>query len=375
MKARTFALPVLCLSLLLTAVAAQAQPGFLNTLLTVYPSHATALKQYGCRNCHTGNGGPRNAYGLAIEKAFKASGDDDLSADTIKQVESQSGSVGGPTFGSLINADQNPGAGAPAHAAASSSAPAAATSSTVATHSIKAAPAASSSHAAAKSASGKPAASVAATTAAKASTSSKSQPASAPAAKPAAGATSASAPAPAASSSSTAPVVSAPAAAPVASAPPAPPSPAPSTEDKSSALKPPPGVPEHAFHPAIVHFPIALFIAGLFLDIVGIIKKDDHFLYAGWFNLALAATSALAAVATGLGALIFMKMPLEGLLLQHMLLALLTTGLMWLMFGLRAYRHDNMKTPLRVVYFLLAILTFALISYVGHVGGQMVYGS
>ena len=56
-------------------------------------------------------------------------------------------------------------------------------------------------------------------------------------------------------------------------------------------------------------------------------------------------------------------------------LALLTTVMIWTIFGLRAYRHENMKTPLRAAYLLLALLTVVTITLAGHLGGQFVYGN
>ncbi|MDR3710216.1 MAG: DUF2231 domain-containing protein [Capsulimonadaceae bacterium] len=374
MNTRIFALPALLVAILLSATAVQARPGFLPTLLTTYPSHATALRENGCLNCHTSKGSSaRNAYGLAIEKAFKASGDDDLSADVIKQVEAESATTGGPTFLSLINADKNPGSTSTA-AASPAAKPTSATSASAAKSSTSAA----SVH---KTATPKSAAAtVSATSATKPKATNAAKPQAAPVAKPGPTAAKVATVAATAPTAATAPPV--PTAAPIP-APPASPAAAPAPEpaapeqasgDSSATLKPPFGIPDYAFHPAIVHFPIALFIGGLVLDLLGFIRKDKNLLFAGWFNLALAATSALAAVATGLAALIFMSLPLKGLILEHMLLALVSTVLMWAMFGLRAYRHENMITPARIVYMILALITFALIGYVGHLGGEFVYG-
>lgn len=351
------------------SVAAQARPAYVAILLSTYPDHQNTLKQFGCLNCHiSSNGGPRNPYGLAIDKAFKASGDDDVSSDTIKAVETQSATPGGPTFLSLINAGQNPGA----PAAAPAPAPAAATKTT--------APATSKTSAVKPAAPAKTGSSSTATTSKMTSSTSSTKPgasSSTAAGKPTTATTSASTAKPATATTSAAPATTATTSTSAAPSTESSASSSTSTSSGSSGGNPPKapfGIPDYAFHPAIVHFPIALFIAGWLLDAIGFLRKDKNLLIAGWFNLALAAASSLAAVASGLAALIFMGMSLQGTVLTHMLLALLTTVMMWAMFGLRAYRHEKMTAPARVAYYVLAVVTLVTISYVGHLGGQLVYG-
>jgi uncharacterized membrane protein len=141
-----------------------------------------------------------------------------------------------------------------------------------------------------------------------------------------------------------------------------------------AAAPPAPLIPKNVFHPAIVHFPIALLIAGLLLDLVGLIRKNDTFLRAGWYNLVMAAVTSLGAVASGLLAMTFMKLPYKGLIFEHLELALGATVLMWIMVFLRVHRHEKMQIPLRVVYYVLATGAFLAISMAGHLGGQFVYG-
>jgi len=105
------------------------------------------------------------------------------------------------------------------------------------------------------------------------------------------------------------------------------------------------------------------------------VRKDKSMLLAGWYNLALAATSTLAAVATGLTALIIQQLPLTGIVRIHMLLGLVVTVMMWAMFGLRAHNHERITMPARIAYYILAVATLVLIAYVGHLGGKLVYGS
>ncbi len=152
----------------------------------------------------------------------------------------------------------------------------------------------------------------------------------------------------------------------------------PTAKATTETVPPPPPVkplvPKNGFHPAIVHFPIALLIAGLFLDLIGLITKRPNLLLAGWYNLVLGAISALGAVASGFLAMTMIKLPYKGLIFTHLKLALLVSVLMWVMVTLRVHRHEKMNVPLRVLYYALALAAFLIISYTGHLGGQFVYG-
>ena len=133
-------------------------------------------------------------------------------------------------------------------------------------------------------------------------------------------------------------------------------------------------IPMNFFHPAVVHFPIGLFIAGLILDGLGLFFKKPNLLIAGWYNVMFAAISSIGGVFTGFGAMYIQKIPFKGLIFQHMGLALTSAFLMMMMVTLRVHRHDKMHLPTRIVYFGLAIVCFVLISYAGHLGGAFVYG-
>lgn len=132
--------------------------------------------------------------------------------------------------------------------------------------------------------------------------------------------------------------------------------------------------PKNAYHPAIVHFPIALFIAGLLLDFFGMIRKDKTLLFAGWLNLVMAAVTAIGGILSGVAAMALMKLPYRGLIFDHMLYAVGSAALMFIMVAMRLHRHEKMNLPARVVYYALATACFLTISWAGHLGGVFVYG-
>jgi uncharacterized membrane protein len=145
-------------------------------------------------------------------------------------------------------------------------------------------------------------------------------------------------------------------------------------EESAPVPKQKPLFPKNAFHPAIVHFPIALFIVGLFLDFLGMWRKHKTMLLAGWYNLLLGAISTLASILSGVTAMFRMHLPFSGLIFQHLLLACIGTVIMWLMVALRYNRHEKMSVPLRVTYYVLAVAGVILIAYSAHLGGVFVYG-
>ena len=142
--------------------------------------------------------------------------------------------------------------------------------------------------------------------------------------------------------------------------------------DPAPVLAPP--YPRNGFHPAVVHFPIALFIAGVLLDFVGMIRRDRTLLHAGWYNLVLAAISAVGAMLTGLLALRTQSLVFEGTIRLHITLAVVGAAVLWALVGLRIHRHEAMSHRHRWFYYLLAAVGLVLIGAAGHVGGTYVYG-
>jgi len=154
-----------------------------------------------------------------------------------------------------------------------------------------------------------------------------------------------------------------------------------STDSSATPPAPTPGeapakplVPKHAYHGAFVHFPLALFLAGLLFDTWGFVRKNRDFLMAGWYNLVLAAVTAIVGLASGFAAMILTRLPAKGIILEHMLFAIGTTIAMWIMVSLRVHKHDQMSPGTRVLYYTLAAGATVMLSWVGHLGGIMVYG-
>ena len=122
-----------------------------------------------------------------------------------------------------------------------------------------------------------------------------------------------------------------------------------------------------AQHPAIVHFPIALFMVSVFLEVFGRWKSNPTLISAAAINLTLAAISAVFTVVSGILAwrLKFEGIPLAGNLLLHFIGGLTTTAVIWTLFLLRR-RH----APGRL-YFALAAFGLLVVMATGHLGGVL----
>ncbi len=127
--------------------------------------------------------------------------------------------------------------------------------------------------------------------------------------------------------------------------------------------------PKHSFHPIIVHFPIALFQFGVFLEFLGWKRGDPNVRYAALLCLLGGGLSAYGAVITGL--LFFFRGGFEwsGPPLNHFIAGvaatlLMTTVVLWRLKG----AHESK------VYFALIALAAALVGLTGHLGGMMVFG-
>jgi uncharacterized membrane protein len=127
----------------------------------------------------------------------------------------------------------------------------------------------------------------------------------------------------------------------------------------------------HAQHPVIIHFPIALFIISVALDLLAIWKTNPAMVKAAYYNLVAAALTAPIAIATGLTAwqLQLEGAKLKGNLLLHLTFALTSSAMIWLLCGWRFRQRNNPQQRPGFVYLVLAIVTVFLIAITGHLGG------
>lgn len=133
-------------------------------------------------------------------------------------------------------------------------------------------------------------------------------------------------------------------------------------------------LPKHGQHPILVHFPVALFVISLLFDLLAFWRKDAGLAAAGYLNLTVAAITSPLTVISGFIAWQFAYggisgASFKGLLQQHLITGIITTILIWALWGARFSKKGQSDRIVTVGYLALAIVTAALLSYTGHVGG------
>src|SRR6202051_2490248 len=89
---------------------------------------------------------------------------------------------------------------------------------------------------------------------------------------------------------------------------------------------------KHAQHVVLIHFPIALFISAVIFDLIAQWTDRRGLADAAYYNLLGATISTLPVLATGILAWQFQLdgQKLKGILLMHLVLACISTLLIWL---------------------------------------------
>jgi uncharacterized membrane protein len=127
---------------------------------------------------------------------------------------------------------------------------------------------------------------------------------------------------------------------------------------------------KHAQHVVLIHFPIALFIAGVGFDLLSRGKRDSHLASAAYWNLSLAAAFIIPTVLTGLLAWHFALdgQKLKGLLLVHLVIASIATALVitswWMHWKTR--RAPSLFLPaIRIPVELVGVAAIGLAAHLG----------
>ena len=130
-------------------------------------------------------------------------------------------------------------------------------------------------------------------------------------------------------------------------------------------------IPKHSFHPVLVHFPIALFIFGAFLELVGLRWRRPALREAGYWNLLAGSISTTVSIASGFTVALRMGYQLVPgtAVFTHLAVAILASlAMLATVLWRRKGAHVGWG------YFSLLLLAAALVGLAGHFGGGMVYG-
>jgi uncharacterized membrane protein len=128
---------------------------------------------------------------------------------------------------------------------------------------------------------------------------------------------------------------------------------------------------KHAQHVVLIHFPIALFIAGVGLDYVAQWTKKQTLGYVAYVNLLLAAVMTLPVVATGLVA---WQWALEGhrirgVLRLHIVFASASVAVIWIVWWIHFRARRTGGTTLANYRLVLEFVGVTLLAITGHLGG------
>jgi uncharacterized membrane protein len=130
----------------------------------------------------------------------------------------------------------------------------------------------------------------------------------------------------------------------------------------------------HAQHVVLVHFPIALTITAIVFEWLAVWKPGPRGLAlveAAYWNLTVAAATAIAAVATGLLAWRWQLegAPLKGTLLLHALFGGASAAAIVLLWWLRSRRRSRSGRSAGPAYLAFTIVVLVLVALTGHLGG------
>lgn len=147
--------------------------------------------------------------------------------------------------------------------------------------------------------------------------------------------------------------------------------------EHSHATAPGELIPKHTFHPLLVHFPIALFLFGAFLDLFGIRLNRGHVRTAALWNMCAGSISTALAIPTGFIAALRMGYPLTygTAIFGHLAAGISAAALMLVVVLWRVRGIRNGREPDSWRYVLVLLAASGLVSLAGHWGGGLVYGS
>lgn len=128
---------------------------------------------------------------------------------------------------------------------------------------------------------------------------------------------------------------------------------------------------KHAQHVVLIHFPIALFIAGAAFDFLAHWTKKRFLEEAAYCNFLAAALTTVPALITGLLAWQWQLegQRLKGTLLQHLVLGLASSFLIWMVWSIHFKAHRKQNAVLPGSRLPLEALGVALVALTGHLGG------
>lgn len=134
-------------------------------------------------------------------------------------------------------------------------------------------------------------------------------------------------------------------------------------------------LPMESVHPLIVHFPIALLLTAVGLDLVALILTRPPLHRVALWNLTLGTLGAGVAVWTGYRAADIAKHSFEihQVMELHRKLGIATLILGSLVVIWRLWKRDQLGSRVRLLILLVMLVMTGTLGYGAHLGGRLVY--
>lgn len=128
---------------------------------------------------------------------------------------------------------------------------------------------------------------------------------------------------------------------------------------------------KHAQHVVLIHFPIALFIAGAAFDFAAHWTKQQSLAAAAYLNFLVSAVASIPTMITGLLAWQWQLegQRLKGTLLLHLIFGVASGALICVVWLIHWSARRAANEKLRLFCLPLEALTAVLLAVTGHLGG------
>jgi len=128
---------------------------------------------------------------------------------------------------------------------------------------------------------------------------------------------------------------------------------------------------KHAQHVVLIHFPIALFLAGTAFDYLAQWKKNKTLASAAYLNFLLAAISTVPVLVTGILAWQWALegQKLRGILLMHLVAGCVSSLLIWLALWIHWRTRKRQEDALPQFRLFVEAVAVLLLSLTAHLGG------
>ena len=125
-------------------------------------------------------------------------------------------------------------------------------------------------------------------------------------------------------------------------------------------------------HPKVIHFPIALFLGAMGMEVLSLIFKKDNFHRTAFHMYILATVITPFVVLTGLQEADHLHLS-HPILTLHRNFALLTMGGSLISLPILWLAKKKGEKLLRIVFIIFLLMLAVFVSMTGYNGGRMVY--